>query len=79
MLTSSATSGGMTKLLGRADRFEFQGYQCPDSVHHEGRLRVWSQCTVSVRVAGQKVETRLFGAIIERDGHYKFAGFANDL
>jgi hypothetical protein len=79
ILTSAATNSGLSKLLGRTDRFQFGEYRCGGSSQAEGQLRVWSDCMVDLSVDGERRAARLFGAIIERDGRYKFAGFANDL
>lgn len=79
ILTGAATNSGLSKLLGRADRYQFGEYRCGGSPRAEGQLRVWSDCTVDVSADGERRPARLFGAVIERDGRYKFAGFANDL
>jgi hypothetical protein len=43
----------------------------------EGRNRRWTDCTVSVQTAAGVSRERLFGAIIERDGRFKFLSYAN--
>jgi ketosteroid isomerase-like protein len=80
MLFQAKSEGSLTKLLGRADRFELAGYRCRDT-ETDGPMRLWAGCVVRVRETGggRARDLRLFGTIIERDGHYKFAGFANDL
>lgn len=74
------------KGIGRLfDRFggrplEFAGHTCPTPPLRQGANRVWEGCTVRLRDAdGQVRAHRLFGAIVARDGQYKFVGYGNDL
>ena len=78
-LLLQSSRAGYTRVLDRAPRFTLEGYQCPAEPKSEGRIRVWSGCTVSARVDGAPRTLRLFGAIVERDGRFKLASFANDL
>ena len=56
------------------------GHDCPAAALVQGANRVWEGCTVRLRDAdGQVRAHRLFGAIVERDGQYKFVGYGNDL
>jgi hypothetical protein len=43
----------------------------------EGENRLHERCEVRVNAAG--TPTRLFGTILERDGRFKFLGYANPL
>ena len=80
LLSATATGGGIAKLLARADRLELLAYHCPEA-EREGAVQVWRDCTVRVRDAsgGDARHLRLFGAIVERDGRYKFAGLNGGL
>jgi len=78
ILADAASSGGLTKLLNRVDRFRIERYRCPGQWEEEGRLRVWRGCTVQVRDTAGVREIQLFGPIVERDGRFKFGGFSND-
>jgi hypothetical protein len=79
MMYDANSSGRIGRLLDRAAAFELLGYRCPPRANVEGRLTVWPGCVVRVRDAGRLRELRLFGAIVEREGHFKLAGFATDL
>lgn len=77
MLSATATGAGMTKLLARADQLKPRGYRCAEAPALEGALRLWRGCAVLVHAGNSTKPLRLFGAIIERDGRYKFAGLNN--
>jgi hypothetical protein len=65
------------RLGGQALRYV--GHGCPAASRHGGN-RVWEGCTVArVGADGDTVRQRLFGAIVERGGRYKFVGYGNDL
>lgn len=72
---------GITRILrrlgGRA--LTFGGYDC-GAEGREGKNIFWRSCTVNYfdPQDGARVTRRLFGAIIERDGQYKFLSYAND-
>ena len=57
----------------------YAGHTCaPPRV--EGKNRIHSSCELRrVTTARDSVAERLFGLIIERDGHYKFVSYANRL
>jgi hypothetical protein len=72
---------GLTRLLrrlgGRAGTYS--GHQCDPNPVREGRNRTWRGCRVRIRLAtGEPFEGRLFGAIVEREGRFKFASYATD-
>lgn len=54
--------------------------RCPRAVTAQGENRLWEECVVRYRLAGvdSAEQRRLFGAIIERGGRYKFVSYAND-
>lgn len=79
LVMSASSSGSLTKLLSRADRFQTVSCECAAPPELEGALRVWHGCTVRLRDAGASRSLRLFGAIVERSGRFKFASYANDL
>lgn len=54
--------------------------RCPKSAEAEGANLVRQDCLVRLRSASDTLpEARYFGSIIERDGRFKFLGFANKL
>jgi hypothetical protein len=58
---------------------DFSGYTC-DAAEERGPNRVWRACTVRLRsAAGDTGSVSLFGAILERDGSFKFVGYGNRL
>lgn len=55
------------------------GYDCAAEEVVEGPNRIWTGCTIRRRSAdGAEMEQRLFGSIIDRDGHYKFVSYQNE-
>jgi hypothetical protein len=82
MRMRSAHTRGLGRMLDRyAGRpLELAGYRCPAAAELQGENALWSGCVVLIAgAAGDTVERRLFGSIIEREGRFKFAGFANGL
>jgi len=81
-LTEGGTSKGLRRLLeergGRS--VEYAGYHCEPAPSREGANTVWGPCLVRrVQAAGDTVEERLFGLILERAGRFKFVSLANKL
>lgn len=78
-LARAETEKGLTRLLRRfgGRPFEFVGYDCPQPLRREGPNRWWSGCTITR--AGGGPAMRYFATIWERDGVFKFGGYANDL
>jgi hypothetical protein len=72
---------GLTRALSRfgGKYLEMTGYTCfAPSV--EGPNTLWESCRVRLRQGDEgEVEMRLFGPVLERDGHVKFLGYGNDL
>jgi len=64
--------------LGGQD-LAFENYSCADA-SSEGTNTFWRSCTLVYRDPEEKTQVtrRLFGAIMERDGRFKFLSFAND-
>jgi hypothetical protein len=80
-LSRAQTEKGLTRLLRRygGQPFGFVRYDCPPPVRREGPDLWWSGCTIT-RASGEEEHTmRWFGPIWERDGVFKFGGYANDL
>ncbi len=75
------SSRGLARLLERMGGrdLDLKEVTCPGEPLIEGPNRIWEQCTVQVLDAnGQPAERRLFGAILERDGRWKFLSYANE-
>lgn len=54
--------------------------RCPVPIVDEGRNRLHEECLVTIKRGGEApAEARLFGTIFERDGRFKFVGYANAL
>jgi hypothetical protein len=78
-LTDGATSQGVRRLLEeRAERpLGYAGYRCDPTPSREGANTVWGPCLVRrLQTAGDTVEERLFGLILERNGRFKFVSLA---
>jgi len=76
------SSRGLTRALDRyAGRtLYYTGFACPEEdVEMLGENRLHHYCTVLGRLPdGEEVEERVFGSIIERDGHFKFVSYSNE-
>ncbi|MGH9261031.1 MAG: hypothetical protein ACRD08_14235, partial [Acidimicrobiales bacterium] len=58
----------------------YVGHTCEGVASHQGNNVVWGPCLVWRRQAtGDTVVERLFGAIVERGGRFKFVSYANPL
>lgn len=78
----ASSNEGLPKVLARASGESIQAgaLSCADSVAVEGENRLHQQCTMSLRFgSGAPLTARWFGTIIERDGRFKFIGYANSL
>lgn len=76
------SSRGLNRLLERMGgrSLSFEGLSCPDEPLIEERNRIWEGCSVTVRGQDGTVQPhQLFGAILERDGTWKFLSYANAL
>jgi len=74
------SSRGITRLLERdgGRPLGYRGTTCPGPPLAEGPNRIWDGCLVRLGEAGQgERERRLFGAILERGGTFKFLTFVN--
>lgn len=82
MLARSAGERGYRRLIDRygGKQLEFQDYACSEPPVSQGANRTWRECSTRFRrPGGEIVRGRLFGAIIERDGQFKFVNYSNDL
>lgn len=60
--------------------WKLQSTHCPAPAKPQGQNRIWEGCTVTMSEPGKPaVSVKLFGSIIERDGHFKILSYANDL
>ena len=79
-------SAGTEKSAGRLlQRFAgrsmaYAGFTCPTDAAVQGANTIWSNCVVNrLGAAGDTTRVRLFGAIMERGGRYKFLSLAGGL
>jgi hypothetical protein len=81
LLSEQNSTKGLTRVTRRlgGKRLDFRGYEC-SAVETEGENRFWRTCLVSYLdpTSGQPVTKKLFGAIMERAGRYKFLSYVND-
>jgi hypothetical protein len=79
-LLTSRSSQGLTRVLERhgGRPLGYVGHHCSDEPEHAGRNVVWGRCLVRHVAGTDTVTAQLFGAIIFRDGHYKFYSYASD-
>jgi len=69
---------GLTRLLRRlgGQPVRYFGHRCDSEPLREGENKLWRGCWVRVGVGGEEPrERRLFGVIVERDGHFKFVSY----
>jgi hypothetical protein len=82
MLWTKETSIGLRRALDRygGRTLGYSGYECDREPRVEGRNRLWTNCALRLsQGAADTIRIRLFGAIVERDGAFKFAGYGNGL
>lgn len=78
----ASSEEGATQLLRRfgGRPFRAAALRCPAPPVAEGDNRLHERCEVRVTAAGAPAGfVRLFGTILERDGRFKFLGYANPL
>ena len=79
---SASTDKAMTRLLGRfgGKPLGYAGYECTGSADRQSKNTVWAGCVVKrVASTGDTTRIRLFGAIVERGGRFKFLSLSNGL
>jgi len=78
---SEGSTRGLGRLLRRYEGrpLDVVSQACEATPKREGPNTLWERCRVRhVRAPGDTVTERLFGSILERDGRFKFVGYAND-
>jgi hypothetical protein len=82
-LTMEESEMGIGRLRARRGGrpLGFAGHACDPEPRVQGANRLWRGCRATARdpEGGGTTETRLFGAILERGGHFKFLSYQNDL
>lgn len=70
---------GLTRLLQRrgGTPIRILDHRCDPEPAIEGENRLWKRCEVRTASEGERQWERLFGVIIERRGHFKFASYQN--
>ena len=79
---AAASEKGAVRLLSRYGGavLGLRSVTCADSAVSEGPNRIVGGCRVRLTSPeGAVQERRLFGALLNRDGRYKFLSYANDL
>ena len=82
LLRSASTVKAVTRLFGRfgGKRLGYTGFACPGAVERQGANTLWSDCVVKrVTAEGDSVGLRMFGAIVGRQGQFKFLSLTNGL
>ncbi len=80
MQQSGSGKGLARTLSSRGGRpLGYQSYRCDTLPSREGANLVWGPCAMRFRHGGAKVEERLFGLIVERDGQFKFVSYGSKL
>lgn len=77
-----SSNDGLPRVLTRAggQPLKLARIACADSIVTEERNRLHQQCAVTVAIgSASPVASRWFGTIVERDGRFKFLGYANPL
>lgn len=60
-------------------KLDYRGYRCDPQPTIEDQNRLWTNCIVTVARAGEpSKDVRLFGAILERTGHFAILSYDND-
>lgn len=77
LLLQQSSGSGLTRLLKRAGAFEFRTYVCEQPPVVDGGAKYWPGCVVRVMENGTERRLRLFGAIVEMKGRFKFRDFSN--
>jgi hypothetical protein len=81
LLTKSNTEKGLTRIMERfaGKMLHMTAQRCTDEPKQEGPNHYWENCTITTHIDGVSKTMRWFGSIWERDGHFKFVSYANDL
>jgi hypothetical protein len=79
-LMATASSQGAARVWQRHGGLPlaYAGYRCDPVPEVVGHNRIWTNCVVTLQRGPEKLERRLFGPILERDGEYKFLSYGTD-
>ena len=79
LLMLNISDQGATRVLRRhgGAGLGYRGYHCPSDPEILGQNRIWTGCAVRFVEAGDVVERRLFGPILERGGRFKFLTYGS--
>jgi hypothetical protein len=72
---------GITRVVTRYGGTDLRSadYHCPQPARVDRQFTFWDRCLVAFQHEGVEKRMRLFGSIVELDGHFKFYSYANDL
>ena len=82
LFRSATTDKAVHRLFGRfgGKRLGYAGFTCSGAVDRQGANTLWSDCVVKhVTTEGDSARLRMFGAIVGRQGQFKFLSLANGL
>jgi hypothetical protein len=82
LFRSASTDKAVTRLFGRfgGRPLGYTGFACPGTADRQGANTLWSDCVVNrVTAHNDSVELRMFGAIVGREGQFKFLSLTNGL
>jgi hypothetical protein len=80
-LTVQDSEKGLSRALAAyaGSGITLRHHHCAPEPSLEGPNRIWRDCTLELQDSRGTIMTkRWFGAILERDGRYKFLSFSND-
>lgn len=72
---------GITRVVTRYGGTDLRSadYHCPNPERVDRQFTFWDRCIVAFEHEGVAKRMRLFGSIVELNGHFKFYSYANDL
>jgi len=79
---SASSDKALSRLFGRfgGRPLGYAGFTCADSTDRQGPNTLWSGCVVHrVSSTGDTTRLRMFGAIVGREGRFKFLSLTNGL
>ena len=78
---SARSDRGLSRALRAfaGGRLRYLSYACEAEPGRAGAVRLYNACVISHQENGATITEPLFGSIVERDGRYKFVGYANRL
>jgi hypothetical protein len=82
LFRSASTDKAVRRLFGRfgGKPLGFAGFACPGKADRQGANTLWPDCDVTRTTAeGDSVRLRMFGAIVGRQGQFKFLSLTNGL